>query len=344
MVIISNSLSKRADEGCVKVAASLVKRLKAKDGNTYVVSFERESDLSDKHLELNKLLINKKLKHLIREKRERVLYLPFPAKPIATALRIFTLSRYSKKNLDVIISMQTKEDLISRFILKLSGANFFMLSRDSYERFKHMVGEKRVTYLKTGIDTEKFVPVSLEKQNSLKKKYGFDAEKPVILHVGHLNRGRNLGVLTKISKKYQVLIVVSTLTEGEWDENLREELLSCPNIKIFDTYMPNIEELYAMCDAYFFPVIEYGRCIDVPLSCLEAAACNKPVITTQYGEIKELMGKNGFFYLDSFTPDAINSIIARAINDDSVNTRDAVLEYDWNSSICTIEHKFGESK
>ena len=192
MVIISNSLSKRADEGCVKVATSLVKRLKAKDGNTYVVSFERESDLSDKHLELNKFLISKALKRFIREKRERVLYLPFPAKPIATAFRIFILSVYSKKNLDVIISMQTKEDPISRFILKLSGANFFMLSRDSYERFKHMVGEKRVTYLKTGIDTEKFVPVSLEKKKILKKKYGFDEEKPLILHVGHLNKGRNI--------------------------------------------------------------------------------------------------------------------------------------------------------
>lgn len=334
MIVLSNSLLEKADEGCVKVAGSLVKRLKANDKNTFVISFERQSDISDKHLELNKLLMSKELKKLIKEKNERVLYFPFPARPIATALRIFTLSRYAKKGLDVIVSMQTKMDPISKFILKLSGANFMLLSGDAYDRFKKIAGKKRVTYLKTGVDTKKFVPVSVEQQLELKKKYGFELEKPIVLHVGHLNRGRNVAELIKISDEYQVLLVVSTLTKNEQDEKLRNELLSRPNIRIIDSFISNIQEIFAMSDVYFFPVVEYGKCIDIPLSCMEAAACNKPIVATKYGEMKAFDGKKGFYFIDSFDVSAINEIIEKALSEvDTMNTRESVLAYDWDNAI-----------
>ncbi len=336
MIIISNSLSKTADEGCVKVAVSLVKRLKEKENDTYVISFERKSDISDNHLELNKLLVSKELKKIIKDKKERVLYFPFPARPIATALRIFTLSRYSKCGLDVLVSMQTKIDAISKLILKLSGANFLLLSRDACERFKAIVGEKRVTYLKTGVDTKKFLPVSADEQIELKKKYGFDPEKPLILHVGHLNRGRNIAELTKISNDYQVLLVVSTLTKNEQDEELRAELLSNANIRIIDSYLPNIQEVFAMCDVYFFPVIEYGKCIDVPLSCMEAASCNKPVVTTKYGELKAFEDKEGFYFIDSFDDTSINDLIDKALSSKNCISRESVLDYDWDNAICVL--------
>lgn len=336
MIIISNSLSKTADEGCVKVAVSLVKRLKEKENDTYVISFERKSDISDNHLELNKLLVSKELKKLIKDKKERVLYFPFPARPIATALRIFTLSRYSKCRLDVLVSMQTKIDAISKLILKLSEANFLLLSRDACERFKAIVGEKRVTYLKTGVDTKKFLPVSADEQIELKKKYGFDPEKPLILHVGHLNRGRNIAELTKISNDYQVLLVVSTLTKNEQDEELRAELLSNANIRIIDSYLPNIQEIFAMCDVYFFPVIEYGKCIDVPLSCMEAAACNKPIVATKYGELKAFEDKEGFYFIDSFDDTSINDLIDKALSSKNCISRESVLEYDWDNAIALL--------
>ena len=336
MIIISNSLSKTADEGCVKVAGSLVKRLKNANKDIYVISFERQSELSDKHLELNKLLVNKELKKIIKAKKDKVLYFPFPARPIATALRIFTLSRYAKNGIDVLVSMQTKIDPISKFILKLSGANFLLLSRDAYERFKAIVGEKRVTYLKTGVDTKKFSPVSADEQIELKKKYGFDPEKPLILHVGHLNRGRNIAELTKISNDYQVLLVVSTLTKNEQDEELRAELLSNANIRIIDSYLPNIQEIFAMCDVYFFPVIEYGKCIDVPLSCMEAASCNKPVVATKYGELKAFEDKEGFYFIDSFDDTSINDLIDKALSSKNCISRESVLDYDWDNVIALL--------
>ena len=339
MIVISNSLTNVIDEGCVKVAGSLVKRLKNANKDIYVISFERQSELSDKHLELNKLLVSKELKKIIKAKKDKVLYFPFPARPIATALRIFTLSRYAKNGLDVLVSMQTKIDPISKLILKLSGANFLLLSEDAYNRFKAIVGEKRVTYLKTGVDTKKFLPVSVDEQKKLKDKYGFDPEKPLVLHVGHLNRGRNVAELTKISKEYQVLLVVSTLTKSEQDAELRAELLSNSNIRIMDSYLPNIQEIFAMCDVYFFPVIEYGKCIDVPLSCMEAASCNKPIVATKYGEMKAFEGKEGFYFIDSFDEENVNKRIKEVLSIEKCTTRNSVLDYDWDNAIDVLLKK-----
>ena len=333
MIIISNSLAEKSDEGCVKASKSIIKRLKGKTKEAYVISYDRYSDISDNHLKLNKFLISRRLKKIIKEKNDKVIYFPFPSRPIATAVRIFNLSRYSKNGLDVFISMQTSMDPISKLLLKLSRANFLLLSMDAYECFKAIVGEKRVTHLKAGVDTKKFLPVSSDEQLRLKKKYGFDSEKPLVLHVGHLNKGRNIFELTKISKNFQVLLVVSTLTQGEWDWELKNELLLNSNIRIIDDYVENIEEIFAMSDVYFFPVLEYGKCIDIPLSCMEAASCNKPIITTRYGEMKAFEGTRGFYFIDSFDEVSVNNLINEALSLENITTRNSALEYDWDNAI-----------
>ncbi len=107
-----------------------------------------------------------------------------------------------------------------------------VLSGDSYNRFVSVVGKNRVNYLKTGVDTEKFQPVSGEESQKLKAKYGLDPLKPVVLHVGHLNRGRNVGVFTLLGKEYQGVLVVSTLTKHEQDQELKQQLLACENVKL----------------------------------------------------------------------------------------------------------------
>ena len=91
-----------------------------------------------------------------------------------------------------------------------------------------------------------------------------------------------------------------------------------------------------MSDVYFFPVAEEGHCIDVPLSCLEAAACNTPVVTTQYGEMKAFEGKEGFFFIDSFEQCALNQTVETALAQRNANVRRAVLEYDWDRAVSSF--------
>lgn len=336
MLILSNALTNVVDEGCVKVANSLVKRIKKTDEATFVVAFERQSDIADEYMTVNKLLLNRKLISKIRKNKGKVMYIPFPAKPLSTALRILILSFFAGKDLKVMLCMTTTTDTISKFVLKMSRAKLMVFSKSAFDFYSKIVGEKRVKYIKAGVDTEKFMPVSKERAKELKEKYGFDANKKLVLHVGHLNEGRNISELMKISSRHQVLLVSSSLTKYEQDIELKKRLISC-GIKIIDTYIADIEQVYQMADVYFFPVVEEGRCIDVPLSCMEAAACNKPIVTTDFGEMKEFAGRKGFYFIDIFDENEINSKIDNALGEDYPDTRSAVLDYDWENAITYLK-------
>ena len=332
MLILSNALTDVVDEGCVKVANSLVKRIKQSDQNTLVVAFDRQSDLADEQVAANKLLLNRPLLSRIRKNRGSVTYIPFPAKSLSTATRIFILSFFAGKNFRVMLSMTSELNFASKLFLRLSRAKLIVFSKRSFELYRTVVGEKRVSYLKAGVNTEKFTPVTEIQAKALKMQYGFCLEKKLVLHVGHLNRGRNVQQLKKLTDEYQVLLVSSTLTKDEQDLELKQELLSC-GVRIIDTYIPNIEQVYQMADVYFFPVMELGKCIDVPLSCMEAAACNKPIVTTDFGEMREFIGKDGFYFIDSFDADALKQKITQALSEQNPSTRSAVLDYDWNNAV-----------
>ncbi len=330
MLILTNGLTDTVDEGFLKVANSLVKRLKESAPNIEIVSYERKSEITDTYIQANKFMSNKSVRKACK-RHEKVLYIPFPAKKWAMALRVFILSRFAK-NLRVVLVLKTPVGNFAKLLLKQSGAEIVVFSREAADFYGKIVGNEKVTYLKTGVDIKKFSPVSQEECVQLKKEYGFDPERKIVLHVGHMNEGRNIRRLMEISEEYQVLLVTSTLTKNEANQTLKQELLSRPNIRIIDDYVPEIQKLYQMSDVYFFPVVESGNCIDVPLSCLEAAACGKPVVTTAYGEMSQLISREGFYLLEDFSSTAINKVIAEAVSGAS-SSGDSVASYDWNLAI-----------
>lgn len=332
MIILSNCLTETVDEGCLKAANSLIKRLKTSDSETQLITYERESALSDVHLNINKLMINKELFSLIRKKRNNLLYFPFPARQNFTSVRMFIISLFAGKGVRTILTLNRPYNFFGKLFLKLSRAEVIVFSADAAETYKKLISKKRVTYLKTGVDTNKFTPVTKEQKNALKEKYGFNPEVPVILHVGHIKEGRNVSQMMKLSKNYQILLVGSTFTKNEQDTALREKMESFENIRIIDEYISNIEEIYQLSDVYFFPVVKTGNCIDVPLSCMEAASCNLPVVTTEYGEMRELKGKEGFYFIDDFSEETLNFIVDKALTE-SYDTRSSVLEYDWQNAV-----------
>lgn len=332
MIILSNCMTETVDEGCLKVANSLIKRIKAADVSAQLITYERDCPLSDVHLDINKLMINSRLFSLIRKKRSSLLYFPFPARQNFTSIRMFVLSLFAGKGFRTILTLNRPYNFFGKLFLKLSRSQVIVFSGEACETYSKLIGKDRVTYLKTGVDTNKFVPVDSDKKSQLKEKYGFSAQKPVVLHVGHIKQGRNVSQLLKLSTDYQVLLVGSTFTKDEQDIKLKEELLSRDNIRIIDEYIADIEEIYQLSDVYFFPVVMTGNCIDVPLSCMEAAACNLPVVTTEYGEMRELKGKSGFYYIPDFDPDTLHSLINKALSD-TTSTRESVLDYDWNNAV-----------
>ena len=155
-----------------------------------------------------------------------------------------------------------------------------------------------VKLVPSGVDLERFHPITKERKLELRSKYGVDADKFAILHVGHINRNRNIQILKKLQEdNNQMLVVGSTSTEQ--DEDLINEL-RIAGVRVITSYLENIEEIYQLYDCYVFPVTSETASIEVPLSVLEAMACNLPVVTTGYGGLSTMFNGegNGLFFVE----------------------------------------------
>lgn len=330
MIILSDCIGKTPDEGCIKVANSLTERIKTSHPEVMVVSYgdgHGETDV------LNALFLNPSLKKLLREKDQPLLYIPFASNTLASTIRLVVLSAWNRGRVTALFTLRHPMGKASRFFLRYSRANIVVLSGESCSFFREQT-DCSVTYLKMGVDPRRFHPVSREEKRELRRKYGIPADKKVVLHVGHLNRGRNVMSLRHLSGDHLGLLALSTQTREQRDVQLRQQLEKNPNIRILDSYIPAIQQIYQLADVYLFPVVEKEACIDVPLSVLEAAACGIPVVCTAFGELQAFLGKQGFYYppVRDFNSEAINRWVDHAISQ-KASPRESVEGYDWNLAI-----------
>lgn len=334
MIVLTNCLAEKTDEGCLKVANSMIPALKTSNPTITLVSCGKEKLQCDAHLPANKLLLSRGLWKFMLSRDEPILYIPAFARMMPTTFRLCMLSLMSKNKVWALLSMKSRFCLLSKLMLKASGARVIALSNESWQMYHALIGSRAV-YLKTGVDTKRFVPAAPERKKELRIKYGVPADKPLVLHVGHMKTGRNVLKLASVDERFHVALVTSTLTKEEQDIEVRRELEACRNISLLDSYYPNIEEIYQMADVYLFPVVSESSCIDVPLSVLEAAACGLPVVTTPFGELEQLIGKPGFYCLDSLETENVNALLARAVQEKK-SARESVLAYDWESAAAQL--------
>ena len=133
----------------------------------------------------------------------------------------------------------------------------------------------------SGVDLEKFHPVSKEAKEKLKQELGLDSNKKVVLHAGHLNPNRNLDCFISLgnSPDFQPVIIASTTTIVNQD---LEKRLKEGNVLILREYISEIEKYYQAADFYLFPTISPRACVQIPLSVIEAMATNTPIISTKF--------------------------------------------------------------
>jgi len=206
-------------------------------------------------------------------------------------------------------------------------------SEDTEKVFKKL-GCKVKFVVCSGVDVNRFIPVSEKRREELRVKYGIDNEKFVVLHVGSIRKWRNVEILKGIQSypDLQVVIVGRTSTKFEKNVALELEGMGC---KIINRYVPTIEEIYALADCYVFPTTDQVGSIDIPLSVLEAMSCNLSVITTKFGGLTRIFKEgNGLFFVEDGediykpTEDIKNGVV-------DVKTREKVLPYSWDN----IAHK-----
>lgn len=315
--------------------SSLIKRIKKDQQQTEIITYNTPHELSDCHLRVNKFMLSTKLMKRIRAKREPVLFFMTPTRILHAAIKSCVISFYARGQLTVVLTMHISDiGAIPRLLLKLSKAKLIVTSNDMYVDYSQ-VFQNEVHYIKAGIETQRFVPVDRQRKMELRQKYGIKVDAAVILHVGHMKEGRNLRKLLDLDDQFHVVLVTSTYELEKRDQRLREKLMQRKNITLIEDYVPSIEEIYQLADAYFFPVVDEKHCISVPLSVLEAASCNLQIICTEFGELKQFKGKEGFFFVESFEPEKVNELMYQALRS-SANTRAYVEEYGWGNAVTQV--------
>jgi glycosyltransferase involved in cell wall biosynthesis len=141
----------------------------------------------------------------------------------------------------------------------------------------------RTEFLWGGVDLERFSPVDNATKARLRDRYGLPAKAFIVLHVGHLREGRNLGVLSELHRGGLQVVVAGSPLFGV--ETPVQRQLVAAGCRLITRFIPEINELYQLADAYVFPTRDCSSSIGLPLSVLEAMACNLPVFTTRFGAL-----------------------------------------------------------
>ena len=335
MIILSDCFRDIVDEGCLKVANCIAKKIKEKHPDTLIVTYRHRSSLTDCFLRLNPLFLNFKLWLLLVKRKDTLLYIPFASNTFMSSLRTWVLSLINHGDVGVLFALRHPMNPLSKFFLSQSKAKIYTLSKESKDFYSQFL-KKEVIQLKSGCDTVRFFPVNTFWKLELREKYNVESNKIVVLHAGHVNRGRNIDQLLKLDQRFHVVLLLSTTTCSESDLELLDEFYKRPNTTVINHYIPNVEEIYQLSDVYFFPVVEPETCIDLPLSVLEAASCNIPIVCTRYGALNELTERQGLFFLDNFEPEQLNDLIERAAHCKECDVRELALCYDWSAVLKEI--------
>jgi glycosyltransferase involved in cell wall biosynthesis len=189
----------------------------------------------------------------------------------------------------------------------------------------------RVSVVPSGVDLDRFRPVPDDRQRQLRDQYGVRHDLPVVLHVGHLQQRRGVGILAEIAASGDCQAVLVTSSSTPRDLAVARSLRKA-GVLVITTYQPHIEELYQLADCYLFPVASRANSIEAPLSVLEAFACDMPVVSTRFGGLESMFGqsrRDGLVFADD--PADLVSAARRLARERPTGTRSLVLPYSWDA-------------
>ena len=161
------------------------------------------------------------------------------------------------------------------------------------------IEKNKIHVIYNGVDTERFKP----RPNSieLRKEFGLDPEKKMVLFVGRLYHRKGIDTLLRsvppILKEYRNVKFVISGTGFKQKEESLYALVKELNIEEHVTFLGYVSDeklplLYSASDIFVLPAIYEN----FPFAILEAQATGLPVISTNVGGIPEFLvdNENGF--------------------------------------------------
>ncbi len=330
IILISEALSAPFDEGIKNVAFSLHRQLEMKRDVLSVTKAKNDTgDLKILKIVLNKLFLNNKLRKLIKNySPDVILYLPEASITFNSFVRAKVLKFINKLSKVVILGVKRVEysSIQKSIIANFLKPDLLLLLEKSDGNFFREKGLK-VKVLPPAVDNAKFCPATEEEKQKIRAEYNIPNNKKVVLHVGHIRTTRNIECLLQIQKidNIQVVIVGSTSTCIE--KKLKDRLMK-EGTRVIDEFIQDISKIYKMSDIYVFPVINKIAAIDMPLSVLEALACNLPIITTRFCGLVDFFKEDvGFRYFD--TSEELVKLI-KSMEGAEINNNKKVERFTWD--------------
>jgi len=286
-------------------------------------------------LTIKEIFEKKFWKNLISFKPDIIHYLHGPTTRSFFVTKVLG-SRFRVKT--VISAVHPRISSFSKPVVRFLRPNLVLTQSQRADKMFGSLG-CRTEFLTNGVDIEKFVPVADDTKKRLRVKFGIAPEKFVILHVGHLIKARNLEILNHIQHDGgQIIVAVSGYFKK--DLNLYNSLKQ-KGCLIWDRYFENIEEIYAIADCYVFPV-KKGYSIQMPLSVMEAMACNLPVITTKFEGLTETFEEGDGLFFAEREEDFLRSLETVKEGKNIVKTREKVLPHSWVNVVDKLEQIYTE--
>ncbi len=285
-----------------------------------------EESLRSHRILSNKVLLSGPLMRFFRKEHfDVVLYIP------SSGLTGFGLGRslllgYIARSPTMLIALQERSVGALHRAISLLGHPELILSPVKGLTTKLARLGFNTGFIMPGYDDSLFQPVDTGVKRRLRYKYGLPQDRYIVLHVGHVRESRNMQAFLRYrewGKNIQPVIKA-----GEHDPAWRDRLRRA-GVIVIDEYIDQVQEFYQAADCYLFPVLCPRGALEFPLSVIEAAACNLPVLTTRFGALPDVIPeKNGILYLEN-TSDIPRYLLK--IKELKVNTVEAVRELSWES-------------
>jgi len=290
IVLVCEVLHPPLDEGVRILAAEIASALARRCDVTLLGSIDSEvRGVPVRGVLTDRYFIGRSLARAIAEARpEAILYIPWTSLTPRTFFRVAILKRRARGAPVGVLAVQPRgSGAIARLAARWGRPDRIFVFGPEVQRQVAAIGLTGER-LEGGVDLDRFRPRGEESLADLRRATGLPVSPYIVLHVGHLKASRGVLALKAVQalEGVQAVLACSTSTAAESETR---RILQHAGVRVLDWHLPNIQEIYRAADCYLFPVTSSVDAIELPLSVLEAMACNLPIVTTKFGGLPALL-------------------------------------------------------
>lgn len=194
------------------------------------------------------------------------------------------------------------------------------------------IDEKKILIIPNGVNLGIFYPSSSELEN----------HRPTLLWIGRIVKGKGVHFLiqaTSLILREIPNIRLKLIGDGPEKQKIRELIkkLNLEDVISISDYInyQNLPDIYRESDIFILPSMNEG----VPKTVLEAMACGKPIVISDFSHLRELISDSGLMFQKGDI-DALAGAILKLMNNETLrkeygkNARNKIIKkYSWDNTV-----------